>query len=250
MYVKRVEIAGDIRTERRYHTARYGKKGYRRAPHSKPSIQQVQEHNERRLIHRLWLLLNANYVPGDYFLTLTYQKEQRPADAKTCKQHIQQFLRKCRSVYNRAGKTFRYIWVCEGMRKAPHIHIVCPYHDLQALQELWPYGIIRPSLLYAEGDFHGLAEYIVKETCKTYNQPGAVSRKRYNTSKNLIQPQIDVEVMAGNSWTSTPRVPKGYQLIGDVQTGESLFDGRPYQYVEYRRIAGQNPPQPIIRRRC
>ena len=54
-----------------------------------------------------------------------------------------------------------------------------PQIDPKFLAELWPHGNIRPSYLYAEGNFKPLAHYLIKETRRTFRDK-LVSDRQWN----------------------------------------------------------------------
>ena len=224
-YLLQETQAGRIRVIQKYQSSRYGSKGKRRGEWQRPTPQAVERANERRALEKLWLLLNANFAEGDLFVLLTYRKENRP-DGDTAKEQLAKFLRKARALYRREGKELKYIWVTEYKNAAIHHHLVMNRIDPTLLAPLWPHGMVRTESLYEDGQFRGLAEYLIKETSKTFREAGG---KRWNPSKNLTRPKESRQVVSAGSWRKEPKIPKGYRLWGEVESGVSQITGWPYQ---------------------
>ena len=75
-------------------------KGEKRKPKMNPTPEAVARTNFRNAVKMLTAKLNHNFVPGDYHLTLTYEKVKAPADAKKC---LDNFIRKVRSACKKEG---------------------------------------------------------------------------------------------------------------------------------------------------
>lgn len=224
-YLQKETRAGNLLLVQKHQSSRYGSKGKRRGEWQHPTPQSVERANERRALEKLWLLLNANFVAGDLFVLLTYRKEERPSPEEA-KKRMAQFLRKARALYRREGKELKYIWVTEYQSTAIHHHLVMSHIDPTLLADLWPHGMVRTESLYEEGQFRGLAEYLIKETSCTFRETGG---KRWNPSKNLIRPKETRRVVSASSWRREPKIPKGYRLLGEVESGVSEVSGWPYQ---------------------
>lgn len=234
-YLQKTYEAGPMKIVTKYFSSRYGSRGGSREDWSRPTPEKVAELNERRSEFKLWLLLLQNFRPGDLHLVLTYRRENRPKEISLLKKDMQVFLRKCRALYRKQGKVFKYIWVCEYESTAPHFHLIAPQIDPKFLAELWPHGNIRPSYLYAEGNFKPLAHYLIKETRRTFRDK-LVSGRRWNPSKNLEKYREETREVGHRSWTKAPKAPRGYLLLGEAQEGVHELFGTPYQYYELLRL--------------
>ena len=236
-YCKKTVVAGGVTFATKYwRPGIYAKmKGRARGPRQNPTPERVAAINQRNAERHLQYLLLENFRAGDLFILLTYREESRPQGRDEAKEQIQAFLRKAREVYRKAGKEFRYIWVCEYREKPTHFHLVCPRIDPGLLAEIWPHGMVRPEYLYREGHFKQLAEYLIKETSKTFRE-GGVHGRRWCGSKNLRKYSVKVEETDYKSWRDKPAVPKGYYLVGEVETGIDDFNGTPWQYYCYEPI--------------
>lgn len=233
-YYQRVYTAGNLKVVEKYYSTIRGMKGITRGVKSEKTPERVAEINEKNAVKHLWLTLNENFAPGDLLLTLTYRKDKRPTQEQA-KRDMSDYLRKVRAVYKRAGMECRYIWVCEFKSKALHFHLVLPRVDVGKLAELWPHGMTRPEYLYKEGNFYPLAEYLIKETRKTFRE-SKVSGRRWNSSKNLRKYKVSVEETGRRTWKKEPMLPKNYRLVGEVFNGYHDFSGMPYQTYTLERL--------------
>lgn len=240
-YLQRTIQAGPATLVEKYYSSRYGRKGLPRRGNQHPTCEAVQRVNEARAVRKLWTLLLENFQEGDLFLLLTYRKEERP-NPEEAKKRMEQFLRKLRKLYREAGEELRYIWVTEYKSAAIHHHLVLNRMDPNKISQLWPHGMARWENLYADGQFFGLAQYLVKETRKSFRERGG---KRWNGSRTLRQPREQVKVMKAERWQKEPRVPKGMRLLGEVENGVSEITGWPCQ----RYVLLENP-SPMGKRRA
>ena len=76
MYVEAVCVAGATVEIERYYTGQYRKQGQKRKPKQKESSEEVKAKYNRRAEKKLRRLINANFSPGDYHLTLSYKKNK------------------------------------------------------------------------------------------------------------------------------------------------------------------------------
>lgn len=236
-YIKRTVKAGKTLEIKKYFSARGIIKEKGRGVKEKPTPEDVAKQNEKNAIEKLRWLLNANFEGGDLFLALTYDSKLPPPEREKAKKDIEVFLRKARGIYKKEGKEFKYIAVTEYEAKRIHHHIVCNKIDARELWELWEkqcgHGAMRTRYLDGSGQYAELAEYLVKETKRTFRLNNGVGRKRWNASKNLTQPEIKKEVIERNSWRKDPQPIKGYWLDkGSIESGVCGIYETPYQ--EYR----------------
>lgn len=234
--------AGKVTEVTKKYSARYHKKGIKRSANQKPTPEEMQRVNDRHAEATLRRSLNANFGVGDYHITLTYRKEDRPApdDVPAV---LEKFWRGMRRIYRRAGKELKYIAVTEwGKRGAIHHHIVVPAHDLQEIRKLWPYGGMHVSVLDDSGQYAKLASYLIKQTRQSFRSGKYPFGRRWNCSRNLVKPKIKVEVVGRNNWRKEPKPMKGYYLEQD-KTVNGEFFGFEYQFYSMVLLT-------IQRRRC
>ena len=228
--IKEYRAGATIEIHKTY-SARYGKH-LPRSPNSNPTPEAVKRNNERLAEMKFRLLLNANFQKGDLFILLTYANPPEPEQAKI---ELAKFIRAVRAKCKAAGQELKYISVTEYLNQRIHHHIVMNSLDPRILQELWgERGQVRSEQLYGS-DYAGLAAYLIKETKKTFREPDAPSRKRWNQSKNLVQPKPIIKVVSASKWRNEPKARKGYSLLTDSIVNDVSIFGIPYQH--YRMVA-------------
>ena len=230
----RVFFRSSIEIEEK-HTGRYGAPGMERAKRKKPTPEQMAKQNQWKKERDIRWLLKENFDEHDYWATLTYRKGERPVDMDQAKEQVQKFLRKMREQYRKKGSPFRYIAVIEvGSKGGMHCHIVMNRiegGDVLVAKH-WPYGHAAFSLLYLEGGFRKLANYIAKQA--------DTGKKWYSRSRNLQKPKIKKEVMKRKTFTKKPYVPKGYYLEKEsLYFGTNPVTGHPYRYYTLVKINGR-----------
>lgn len=232
-YTQTTYTAGNTVEVYKTYSARYGKKIPRGKNHSK-TPEAVKKYNEQIAERELRLLLNENFRPKDYYITLTYRRDERP-DPETAKKNLQKFLRQLRTLYRKAGLELFFVAVTEYKRKAIHHHIVINRYEIGKIVELWPYGYPQIKLLDNTGDYAKLASYLIKETCKTFGEADNPSKKRWSCSRNLRKPKKTVKIVKADTWRDDPVPKKGYQIVKDsVYYDVNPFTGYPYQM--YRMV--------------
>lgn len=231
-YIEKRIRAGAVTEVYNYFSARYGKKAYRGTKQGITTEKQ-KTINERFAEMKLRGLINANFVPGDLHLVLTYRDSVKSEDTRV---FLGKFMRRLRSLYSKNKKTLRYICVTEYERKRPHHHIIVNFHELREIQKLWEHGMVRATPLQEDRNYGRLASYLIKETSKTFRSDEAVFEKRWNASKNLIKPTVETEIVNADTWEEFPCVPKDYILDEDsFETGVDEF-GRWYRRYTLVRV--------------
>ena len=218
-----------------------GSKG-RRGSKSKPTSAAVMRHNDRLAVRNLTMLLNANFYPGDWFATLTYEEAVSPEQAR---RDIENFVRRMKREYKKLGKEFYYIHVTEYENKRIHHHIVMNYIDAGIINRQWKCGMVRLTGLDRTRNYKDLAEYMIKETQKTFRHPDNATRRRWNGSRNLKRPVMKREIVDARTLNEEePKPFKGYAIDPDsIHRYEHPFTGM--EHVEYMMYS--TDPVPRIR---
>ena len=203
-----------------YHTARYGAPGQSRLKKKKPTPEQIEKINQYNKEKNCRHKLRQHFDVNDYFTTLTYIKEKRPADMEEAKRHFREFIRYVRKEYRKREKELKWIRNIEcGTKGAWHIHMVInriPETDM-ILAQGWQYGHAKNVLLYDRGEFKDLAAYMTK-TPKTDTR---LKEASYSASRNLPLPDPEVKIYRRfKTWKEEPQVPAGWSLEKD-----SFFEG-------------------------
>ncbi len=237
-----------IEVERRY-PLRWGAPGVPRKKKVKPTPEQIEKQNEWQAVRSLNRIITANFSEEDFHAILTFRENISREEAR---KYLKRFLKMMRDIYKRAGELFKYITVTEYENKRIHHHIIIndyPGRDsdtVKLTKAMWKKaagakaGNPKFVGLYDNGDYKSLAEYLVKETKKTFREKDACMKKRWSCSRNLIRPEPVKETVPAKGWRKEPKIPKGYYLEPDsLINGMNPVTGLPYQH--YTLVKLENP---------
>ncbi len=220
------------------------RKGIERGP--KKTKDEIRKANLVQAARKLARKINANFKPGDMHVILTYKREERPSPEEA-KKLLRKFLKKMRKEYKNHGFELKYIHATEYKNKAIHHHlIVNNVNDGKKttkdyIRKLWA-GKGSPKYvdLYDNGEYQALADYLIKETEKTFRD-GEGERQRYGCSRNLVNPKPHVEIKkVKGGWKQNPEPKKGYYIQKDsLYNGFDKF-GYPYQRYLMIRLEGDD----------
>lgn len=241
---KIIEHGGNIeRIE--YHSARYRCQSRGKIPRNSITPERQKRWELKQLERKIWRLLDTNFQAGDFWCTLTFKPQHRPANEKECKKIVQNFRRALTRLYRRNGQELRYICVCgKGSKGGYHLHFVLNYYPhIEHIINLWNYyanagedstSYIRP--LYASGKYRELAAYIVKNGQEQFSQVTSVFGQRVTYSKNLIMPKSKIIVVSKSTWRKNPPQKKGYYINKSLcYQGYDLY-GYAYRYTVYTAL--------------
>lgn len=233
-YIKTTITAGKTIEVSKTYSARYGVKGIKRSENINPTPEKVKKINQRNAEKRLRRLINTNFGEGDIHLVLTYKKEERP-DVEGAHKELKNFIKRIKRVYEKEGLELKYIAVTEYEGKAIHHHMIIPGIDMRLIQKKWPHGKTRPTFMDDTGEYSLLAEYLIKETSKTFLEDGAAMKRRYIGSRNLVEPTVKKEIIKAQKFNNDPKPVKGYYVDkNSIVNGIHEITGWPYQF--YRMI--------------
>lgn len=233
MYLKKTYYLQNCIEIEKCYTARYNIKGEKRVKREKPTAEAVKKYNTKKSVDNLRRMILANFTDG-WHMVLTYTKTARPT-IKEAEKLVKNFFRRMKYHLGKIGVEFKWVLVTEYENKAIHHHVII--NDAPGLFEIvkkqWKYG--RPNFTPLDDDVQGLAEYLVKETNKTFRNEDNVKKQRYTHSRNLIIPEPKIEVIFSNEFRKEPQTIKGYMLVTDsVLNGVSDVTG--YAYQSYRLL--------------
>lgn len=206
-----------------------------------PTTEAVQKYNWKKAVRDLAILLNSNFGGGDLHIVLTYKGTEPQKDE--AKKQLENFWKRMRRAYKGAGKELKWVAATEYKNKRIHHHIIINKGvALDEIAKIWGNGILKTSVLDDSGDYRKLAEYLTKETEKTFREAGAVQRKRYSCSRNLIRPITKKEEVSAAALIREPKPLKGYYIDQDsIYEGNNPITGMPYR--EYVMIALDAEPR-------
>lgn len=218
-YMREVCRTGRV-IEIRKTICRSHQKSIRRNPKSYPAEERVKRSNDRIAERTLRRKLNTNFGHGDIFMTLTYNGEAPTKEE--AKKELDNFLRRLRREYRRAGKEMKYIVVTEYEAKRIHHHVVLNYLDAGLVKETWQRGKTNTTFLDESGQYEALAAYLIKETKRTFKEEETIG-KRYRCSRNLkAYDECKREVVSAKEWRKEPKAFQGYEL-DKASVMESMF---------------------------
>lgn len=211
-----------------------------RKPKLNPTPEAVKKNNDRIAAKNLTRILNANFYPGDYHVTLTYQGEE--PGQEEAERELQNFLRRMRRQFKKANKEFKYIAVTEFVNHRIHHHVVMSYIDIRTIAEQWKRGMVRTTPLDRNRNYAKLAEYLIKETTKTFRDADNVFKKRYTCSRNLERPVVMREEVPAYKLHGEIKALKGYEIDRDsVRRFENPITG--LEHLEYSMISTDPTPR-------
>lgn len=236
-HIEEICVAGGIIEICKYYTYRINVKGERREKREKPTSEAQEKVNQRLAEKRLRRVMAANFRNGDTVVRLDFSK--RPEGSVEMQALISKALRKISTMYRKAGKQLRYIYVKEvGPRGGRHIHMIMSREDMDVLQILtkcWPHGGIHVDPWNTGPDFSKLASYFIKYAARTEQTEGKMIGKRWYPSRNLEQPKITKRILRSDHFRENIKKKQGYTLAKDsVRSGISDFTG--YRYFSYTLV--------------
>lgn len=189
--------------------------------------------NRRLRAENLSRLLVDNFHTGDWYLTCTYREAP---DADQVQKDFEQFKRKMRGIYKKAGVVARYVSVLENLTGAgrAHGHILLPAlsaADLEKIQAAWPHGSVAVKLYSGHlADADRLARCFTKEKV-------AAHAGRLQTSRNLVRtkPQV-VTVTRAEAFQTDFQWPQGYRKIKELSYSTYTAEGYPLTLACFERI--------------
>lgn len=242
MYEKKEFHCGDLIEVEMHHKGNYGAPGQKREKKKKATPEEIRAGNERNARKKLRRLINTNFGPGDIHLVLTYQKELRPTPEEA-KKILRNFRDKLARRYKKNGAAFKWVLVTEYKNKAIHHHMIlnCPegYDPSKDIASIWRRGRPKQTRLDDSGNYSQLAEYLIKETEKTFREETSLQKQRFSHSRNLKEPKVRKKNVRAKVWSRRIWIPKGYFMLPD-----SFYEGlNPVTGHRFREYTLQKLPE-------
>jgi len=233
-YIRETCEAGKTISVRLYYSATYNKETKSRQPKKRLTTEAQREVNRQQAVRKLTRLMNANFGADDYYITLDYRKEERPASPDEMRNEAREFLKQLRRAYKKAGKILKYIYVAErGKRGALHHHLVISGGvDVKVLKDIWQRGWITIKPLDKSGHYPRLAEYFIKWSHEAMQTDAKIHGKHWNSSRNLIHPVPEKEIVSERRWyrEEARPIPGYYVDPKSIQSGIHEKTGYPFFY--------------------
>lgn len=240
MYTRTLFEGPGYRFIQNSYSSRSGAPGCPRQKKRKRTPEDMERQNKQNRARNVQLLILGNFKEG-WHCTLTYAKWARPEDPEEAKVQLAKFHRRMKAKFKKAGFEYKWIAVTEiGQRGAAHHHLILEdihtesFTTQKAVQECWPYQT-NFSMLYEEGEYEALADYLTKKESKE-TVPGC----KVSHSRNLILPKKKKKRMKSKTWMLDPKIPNGWELVKDsLWNGLNHFTGLPSQHY---LIIKKKPP--------
>lgn len=156
-----------------------------------PAQKRLNEENSRRALR---LILNDNFVPGDFDITLTYQDKYLPADKRAAHDDLIRYIRKLRSIYQKHKRVFKYLYVTEfgERRDRIHHHVIASRSGFNrdTVEDTWTLGRsnVKSLRLERDGTFNKLANYLMKSIGDSEKYA-----RTWNCSRNVSRPDMRIK---------------------------------------------------------
>lgn len=156
-----------------------------------PKQKRLNEENSRRAFR---LLVNENFIPGDYHVTLTYRDKNLPTDKRAAHENLVRYIRKLRCIYNKHKKALKYLYIteCGKLHGRIHHHVLVSSSGFKrdTVEEVWTLGRANAISLKPDpdGTFNSLADYLMKSI-------GNAERyaRTWNCSRNIHRPDMRIK---------------------------------------------------------
>ena len=212
-----------------------------------------RDENARQAVRVAARILNCNYTPEDWLLTLTWSDEKwkklveeveiatSPAAPRNdtdllldrAREVLAGKLDQVRRMAKKQGVEVKSFAVTSDLDQETgelvrvHHHVVINAAGKDLLEQKWDMGLVHCENLYRQDDYTPLAAYLLGQVRHREN------RKKYACSRNMVQPKVEEMVIA--------ECPESEIR---VQPGAKVLDRSPYregamsQYVRYKRKTG------------
>ena len=209
----------------------------RRAPKSNITSEQVRKNNDRMAVKHLMRLLNANFTGGDLNVVLTYEIE---ADQQQAKKDRNAFIKTLRREMGKKGQELKYIAVTEYENTRIHHHLVISKVKAELLERICKKCWVKLAVLDDSGNYINLAEYLIKETQRTFRQGDCQHKRRFSASTNLVRPVPTRKDVSEVELFDDPEAIDGYYIDQDhCRRYEHPVTG--LEHLEYIMVAIDKP---------
>jgi len=182
--------------------------------------------NDKNARKNLIRLINTNFTNEDLAVHLTFDDKNLPATEKEAKKIRDNYIRRIKYAREKMGlPPMKFIIVYEysddgennkGVRK--HFHIIMSNMDRDTVEKLWKKGWANADRLQAnEYGYEALGRYMSK---KLHGE------KRWQPSKNLDKPKVDVD----DTYFTRGKVEKIARCPDDREFFENRYKG--YVFTE------------------
>lgn len=199
-----------------------------RAEKSRMTTAAQKAMNDKTARGRLEMLLAANFVGKDLFVTLTYRNADLPEKRAGAVKNVRKFLRQLRAHRKARGQELKYVYTTEEKHGEARLHhhliINATERDIETIRSLWKYGDIIDLEYVRDRDYETLALYLTKESVE--GRP--VGAQMWTRSKNLKEPKVETCFVPDDTALA---VPIGCHIL---EREEKVTEYGSYSYIKYR----------------
>ena len=185
-------------------------------------------------------LINANFRPGDLYVTLTFDKQNECHSYEECWMLLRRYIKRLRNKYPHA-KIAYYCGRGENTNRY-HAHMLACGIPEEFLISNWGYGEVREiSRLRSHNIYEGIdhgADYTALANYLFDHWEPEQGPHRYHHTRNFDKPEVEeyTECKRKYSADHPPRAPKGYRLV-EVKTTR-------YGYMYFKYV--KEPRKPFL----
>ena len=232
-YIKMTVTAGKDEYTYKYHSARYGKK-CDRGGNIKPTPKEQRKINKRIAERKRQWTASANFGKDDWYVTLTYRRNERPESNAAAHAVLMNIIAKLRRKLKRQGVPLYYMCSTEtGEKGAVHHHLIIKNNfNIGMLLELWKHGRIDTVSIYTDS-MAVLGGYLTKDADSGKHANKKAARKReaiFSSSRNLKKPKIRKQIIKAITFSEIPVPKKDCYIIHEYSGIQSIAG---YLYQEY-----------------
>lgn len=199
-----------------------------RAEKSKATTAAQKAMNDKAARGRLEMMLAANFVGYDLFVTLTYRDGDLPPNRAAAVKVLRRFIKALREHRKVRGQELKYIYTTEEKHGEARLHhhlvINGTGADMELIRSLWPYGDVIDMEYIGQRDYETWALYLTKESVT--GRP--VGAQMWTASRNLKKPIVRSEYVPNDTALA---VPVGCHII---EKEERVTEFGSYCYIKYR----------------
>lgn len=259
MYQHKKTTAGNVIENYKCHTCKCPPPPHKaytvipRANRTQETTEDQKRVNNNKAYDDLRYSILCNFVADDFYITLTYENEPTPEDAKGI---LDNFKKRLKYFYHKQGAILKYILVTEYERDKKnrteriHHHILINriiQLGIKKIKQIWGQGRVdyRPYRGEAD-DADGISNYFIKEEHSAFYKDEKIFKTRYTPSRNLKKPKISKAIVPASTFRETMKPPKGYYLDkSSIRRGTTKWG---YPYLFYRFIKDENSYEKSIKK--
>lgn len=202
------------------------------------TAEKVQKNNDRMAIKKLARIINANFDKTCWHDTITYAGNPTPEEAK---KKLDRCLGRIRYRMKKRGLKFKWVVTTEWQNSKLHHHLITNA-PVEIVRACWKEGHILPRPFDENPNYYKLAEYIIKETSKSFREKESPFGSRYSHSRGLIIPTPNIEEVDERQLFADPKPREGYYIDWDtVRRFEHPITG--LEHLEYMMISIDEEPR-------